>query len=430
MANVAWYRTISGSQWRTLFAAQGGWMLDAMDFVIYLMAIPTLQAAFGFGPEIAGLLATVALLTSAAGGFLFGFIADRIGRTRALAITILIFSFCSLGTATAQTLWQLLMWRALLGFGMGGEWAAGATLVSESWPDAHRGKAIGIMQSGWAIGYIIAAGLAATILPNYGWRWLFAIGTLPALMVLFIRRSVEEPKVWTERKSHRVPVWSLFQAPHRGRTVAAVTLSAFVMFAYWGLFTWLPSFLASPVDKGGVGLGLVKSTGWIVPMQLGAFAGYLAFGFISDRFGRRPSVAFFLLGAAAIVPVYGLMARSPAVLMILGPLLGFFGHGYFSVFGAMLAELFPTDVRASAQGFCYNSGRALSALAPVTIGALAKTYGLGASLTLTSVFFVLGAAAVFLLPETRGRTLDLTPTVPDDGRAAASGKSIQTASAT
>lgn len=366
------------------------------------MAIPLLQKELDFGPQAAGLLATVALLTSALGGFLFGWLADRIGRTRALMATILIYSFASLGSATAQSVGQLLIWRSLLGFGMGGEWTAGAALVSETWPAAHRGKAIGFMQAGWALGYILAALLAAAVLPVLGWRWLFALGVLPALLVLWIRREVNEPASF---KRSAVPVSTLFKGPLASTTALAVSLSAAVMFAYWGLFTWLPSYLAMPLDKGGVGLGLVKSTAWIVPMQIGAFLGYLAFGFLSDRFGRRPTVIVFLCVAAVIAPVYGLLARSPQWLMILGPLLGFFGHGYFSVFGALLAELFPAGVRATAQGFCYNAGRALSALAPLTVGTLAAVHGLGLALTVTAVFFALGAVIMAFLPETRGRDL-------------------------
>src|SRR4051794_6060936 len=170
---VLWYRTITREQWRALFAALIGWMLDAMDFVLYLMTITTLQKEFPeFNDRHAGLLTTVTLLTSATGGLVFGVVADRVGRTRALTATILIFSLCSLGAATSQTWVQLAVYCCLLGFGMGGAWASGAVLVSETWPAEHRGKAIGIMQSGWALGYIPAALLSLVVLPTLGWRWL------------------------------------------------------------------------------------------------------------------------------------------------------------------------------------------------------------------------------------------------------------------
>ncbi len=415
---VAWYRTIKREQWNTLVAAQLGWMLDALDFVLFLMAIKSLMDAFGFNTAQVGLLATGALIASAIGGLLFGVVADYFGRTRALMATILIYSFATLGTATAQNFTQLMLWRIAVGIGMGGEWASGAVLVSETWPAEHRGKAIGIMQSGWAIGYILAALTAAAILPTLGWRWLFVVGVLPALFVFWIRRNVQEPAVWSEqRKGHDtsqtgslssavITIALIFSRERIGRTLKASLVTSMVMFGYWGIFTWMPGFLATPVEQGGAGMSIVKSAAWIIPTQIGAFFGYLSFGFISDRIGRRPAFIVFLLAAAVLVPFYGHMARSPWVLMATGPLLGFFSHGYFSVFGAMLSELFDTRVRATAQGFTYNVGRILGGLAPYTIGALAITRGLGTALALTSAFFVAGAALMLTLPETRGRRIE------------------------
>ena len=405
-----WYKNISKSQWQALFAAQSGWMLDAMDFVIYLMAIPALQAEFGFGSTSAGLLATVTLLSSAVGGIFFGGLADSIGRKNSLNLSIIIFSFCSLGSATSQSFTQLMVWRTLLGFGMGGEWSAGAALVSETWPSKHRGKAIGIVQSGWALGYILAVALSAAILPTFGWRVLFAVGFLPALLTLWIRKFVKEPELWMtnvnrSRSSLFIGMAAIFKRPLSSITLRATLLSTAVMFGYWGLFSWVPTFLASPLEQGGAGLTLVKSAGWLVPMQVGAFLGYLSFGFISDRYGRKPTFTAYLISAALIVPIYAQMARTPEILMVLGPILGFVGHGYFSLFGSMLAELFPTASRSSGQGFSYNAGRALSSLAPLTVGSLAESYGIGPSLAITSAFFVLGAILIRLLPETVGREL-------------------------
>jgi MFS family permease len=179
-----------------------------------------------------------------------------------------------------------------------------------------------------------------------------------------------------------------------------------VLFAYWGVFAWFPALLASPVEQGGAGMSIVGSLGWIVALQLGAFAGYLSFGFIADRVGRRWAFGGFLVTAAVLVPIYGQMTANPTALMMLGPLLGFFGHGYLSLFGALFAELFPTDVRATAQGFCYSSARLLSALAPYTIGALAQWHGIGTALGLTSLFFLLGAFLMLLIPNTQGARLD------------------------
>ena len=396
-----WHSSITREQWRTLAAAQLGWMLDAMDVMLYAFALTTIAREFGLSAAASGALASATLITSGLGGGLFGFLADRYGRARALVWSILTYSIFTALTATSMSVAQLVLWRALVGFGLGGEWAAGSVLVAETWPAEHRGKAMGFMQAGWAIGYILAATLAALVLPRFGWRALFALGILPALVTGWIMRSVPEPRIWKARSRQRAAV------PLTRTFLIATLLTTAVLFAYWGLFTWIPAYLASPVEKGGAGMSAVRSWAWIVPMQVGAFFGYVLFGFLADRFGRRPTFVFFVLAAAALVPVYGQWGRSPMVLMALGPLVGFFGHGYFSVFGALLAELFPASIRATAQGLCYNIGRAAGgAAAPFVIGAAADRYGIGSALTLTSVFFVAGAVLMLMLKETRGAELE------------------------
>jgi MFS family permease len=415
---TAWYRTITADQWRVLAAAKVGWMLDAMDFMLYAMALGQLRAYFEFDDATAGFLGTATLVMSGVGGLVFGYVADRFGRTRALMGTIVIFSLASLGAATSQSVLQLLFWRAVLGIGMGGEWASGAVLVSETWPPQHRNKAISIMQSGWAIGYIAAAVLAAVILSNpdlgnEGWRWLFVAGVAPALFALWIRRNVRESAAWTARaKPARVeaknPFAIIFGPKLIARTLRIIALGGAVQFAYWGLFFWLPPFLSRPVEQGGAGMGVVGSLQWIVLMQVGAYLGYLTFGFIADRLGRRRTFVLFMVCAAAIVPVYGQMARSPMVLLVLSPLLGYFGHGYFSMFGSLIAELFPTAVRATGQGTSYNVGRMAGAIAPLTIGAAATLpgVGIGLALGLTSAFFLAAALLVFTLPDRSGEALE------------------------
>ena len=405
---TSWRRDITAVQWKALAAAWLGWMLDGMDIMLYAFALGSIRSEFGLDSAQAGALASVTLVASAAGGILFGFLADRIGRARALVYSILTYSIFTACMATSQSVAHLVLWRTLVGFGLGGEWSAGSVLVSETWPAQHRGKAIGFMQSGWAIGYILAAVGAALVLPRFGWRALFVLGILPALWTLWIRRHVPEPEIWTrqsQRRAKATAVLDILRPPLLGRTVVATVMGSSVLFAYWGLFTWIPTFLAAPASQGGLGLGIVRSSAWIIPMQLGAFCGYTLFGFAADRFGRRPMFITFLLGAAIMVPIYCLLGRSEWILVLLGPLVGFFGHGYFSVFGSMLAELFPTRIRATAQGLAYNSGRAVSALAPFTIGVVADRAGLAVALASTSAFFVLGAALVLLLPETRGTDL-------------------------
>jgi MFS family permease len=398
---------------RALFAAFLGWMLDGMDIMLYAFALRAIQEEFGLSSAAVGGLASLTLLTSAAGGILAGLLADRFGRARVLVWSILVYSVCTGGTATASSLGALMVWRSLVGFGLGAEWSAGSVLVSETWPAASRGRAIGFVQSGWAIGYMLAALLAALIMPHYGWRRLFLIGVVPALLAVWIRRHVEEPEAWRAHAASRAAspaapagaISAIFRPPLRRFTLLATTMAAALLFAYWGLFTWIPAYLSSPVSAGGAGLGLVKSSAWILPMQAGAFLGYTSFGVIADRIGRRPAFLFFVAGAAAIVPAYGLLAASPRALFCLGPLVGFFGHGYFSLFGAYLSELFPAAVRATAQGVCYNSGRAVSALAPYAVGAAAARLGYGPALAFLSGLFLLGGAIMLFLPETRGRAL-------------------------
>src|SRR5687768_16036553 len=277
-----WYRTVTREQWRVLLAAKLGWMLDAMDFMLYTMAVGQLRSYFGFGDDTAGMLGTVTLVMSGVGGAIFGYVADRFGRTRALMGTILIFSLASLGAATSQTVLQLLIWRAILGIGMGGEWASGAVLVSETWPAHLRNKAISIMQSGWALGYMAASISAAIVLgaPSLGddaWRWLFVLGVAPAFFTLWIRRYVREPESWARKPKTPGPnpFAVIFGPGLIRRTLLIIALGSAVQFANWGLFFWLPTFLARPVEQGGAGMGVVGSLPWIIPVQLGAYAGYL-----------------------------------------------------------------------------------------------------------------------------------------------------------
>lgn len=390
-----------------LWAAMLGFMLDAMDVLLYVFAINTLRAEFQLSNAQAGLVSSVTLISSAFGGIVSGALSDRLGRTRLLIYTILLYSLGSAGTALAGGLGGLIFWRAIVGLGLGGEWSAGATLVSEWWPPEHRAKAVAFMQSGWAIGYMLAAAVSGFVLPNFGWRVLFLTGVLPALLTILVRRKVREPEVWL-RRTGEGGFADLFRAPLVRRTVLATALATTTLFAYWGLFTWLPGFLSAPKSAGGAGLTLVRSSGWIFLMQAGAFAGYLTFGVLADRFGRRPAFALYVVCAAILTPVYGSLPRwgSEAMMLAVGPLVGFFGTGFFSLFGALLAELYPTAVRGAGQGFAYNFGRGLSALAPYAVGSVADRLGLGNALAFNSAFFLVASVLVFALPETQRTRLD------------------------
>jgi len=389
-----------------------GYMLDAMDVLLYVFAMRAIQAEFGLSNREAGLVSSATLIASSFGGIGAGILCDRIGRRQTLIFTILAYSLASGGTAFSTGLWSLIFWRALVGLGLGGEWSAGATLVSESWPAQNRGKAIALMQSGWALGYMLAAVLSAQILPTWGWRPLFLMGTIPALLTIFVRVGVTEPQIYLDQKAiGHGTLGDLFRDPILARrTLIATALATTVLFGYWGLNTWLPNFLATPVAQGGAGLSLLKSSNWVIAIQCGAFAGYLTFGWMSDRFGRRPSFAGYVTMAGILSFLYGTApqwagANAPTVLLILGPFIGFFGTGFFSLFGSMLAELYPTRIRGTGQGFAYNFGRGLSAMAPFLVGAIADSQGLGVALALNAGFFLLGAIIIFWLPETKNTEL-------------------------
>ncbi|MFO0577519.1 MAG: MFS transporter [Polyangia bacterium] len=408
-------RELTPAQRRALWAAALGWALDGMDAMLYAFALSAIQREFELSSGTAGALASVTLVCSAVGGVLFGVLADRLGRARALMLAVLAYSLCTAATATARSLPELVLWRALLGLGLGGEWSAGAVLVAESVPAHRRGQALGLVQSGWAVGYALAALVAALVLPRWGWRALFLVGVSPALLAAWVRARVEEPAAWRAARdpSARLPAAAptpsglalLLRPPLRRRAVLATLLATSLLCAYWGLFTWIPTYLSTPVERGGVGLSLVRALPFLLPMQAGAFAGYVCFGVLADRLGRRPVFAAFVLAAAAAVPGFALLAHRPGWLLLLAPLLGFAGHGYFSVFGALLAELFPGPIRATAQGACYSTGRAVSALAPFAVGGLAERWGLGAALSATCGLYVVGALLIWTLPETRGEEL-------------------------
>lgn len=406
-----WHKQITPAQKRALLSASLGWMLDSMDIMLYAMVLAHLMKHFGMSTATAGLMGSLTLFASAVGGVLFGLIADRFGRVKALMGSILIYSVFTGACGLSQNIVQLAVFRVMLGLGMGGEWATGAALVAETWPAEHRGKALGFMQSSWAIGYALAAGVTALVLPRLGWRAVFFVGVLPALVTLWIRRRVEEPEIWRRSSESRkdastkASLAEIFRRPFLKNTLVTSLMNAGTMFAWWGLFTWIPAYLGLPPDQGGIGLSVVKTSSWIIVMQTGMWFGYVSFGFICDRVGRKKTYIFYLFAAAALVFLYSSVRHNTA-LLLLGPFLAFFGTGYFSGFGAITAEIFPTRIRASAQGFTYNIGRGLSALAPFTIGALARTHGLSLAFYLTAAFFLFSAAVAFALPETKGKSLD------------------------
>lgn len=407
LINFDWLRHATPPERTSLIAGGLGWMLDAMDVMLYSLVLTFLIREFAMDTRTAGFLNSLTLVASGIGGFLFGVLADRIGRIRSLMAAILVYALASAACGFSHTIPQLATFRFVLGLGMGGEWTTGAALIAETWRAEHRGKALGIMQSAYAIGEAIAALVVALVLPHFGWRSVFLVGVLPAFLVFWIQRRVPEPELWKQRaaRKEKVSLRKLLEKGVLRNGILATTMNACSMFGYWGLFTWIPAYLSLPPEKGGRGLSLVKTTTFFLVLCFGKWLGYALFGFFSDAFGRRKPYFLYLIIAAALVPIYG-MSRSPFWLLALGPLVAFFGTGYFSGYAAIASELFPGEIRAAAMGLSYNIGRGLSAAAPFAVGALALRYGIGPAFFLQAGAFLVAALLALALPETRGQTLD------------------------
>ena len=400
-----WWRGATPPQRKALTAATLGWVLDSMDVLLFAIVLVHLVEHFGMTLAMGGFLNSLTLMSSAVGGLMFGLIADRIGRVRAMMMSILVYSIFTALCGFSQTITQLAIFRILLGLGVGGEWSTGAALISETWPAKHRGKAFGIMQSGFAVGYAAAAIVAAVVLPLWGWRAVFFVGVIPALFTLWIRRNVEEPKAWlisraevVARKRGAPSIGRLMRPDVRRNVVVASMVSTAAMFASWPLFLWIPSLLALPTEQGGAGLGDLQFNLFLLVMHTGSFAGYLTFGVLADRFSRKKIYITYVFMAAVLVPIYA-ATRDPTALFFIGPLIGFFGAGHFAGFGIITGELFPTEIRATAQGFTYNIGRGISALSPYAIGKLIDLYGFTAAFQATAGLYLLTGLCLFLFPE-------------------------------
>jgi MFS family permease len=399
-----WWHVAPRPAKKALVAASFGWMLDSFDVMLYSLVLASLMADLHLSKGTAGILGSITLLAAAAGGLVFGIIADRFGRTRALMASILIYAVFTAACGLAQSFVQLAVFRILLGLGMGGEWASGASLVSETWPAEHRGKALGFMQSSWAIGYALAALVVAIVLPRGGWRAVFFVGVLPALFTLWIRRDVEEPEAWKATRHAPTSAFAGFAAIFRGKllplTVALTLMNACCLFAWWGFNLWVPAYLSLPTSQGGIGLTSTAMSITVIVMQIGMWLGYVTFGFVSDAIGRKRTYVTYLITASALLLAYGTI-RTPLILLLLGPFVAFFGTGYYTGFAAVTAEIYETKVRSTAQGFTYNAGRVASAVAPFTVGSLAQRHGFGAAFAVGATAFLLAASLWIWIPETK-----------------------------
>jgi MFS family permease len=409
-----WLRATSENERRALLAAYAGYGLDGFDFMVYTFIIPTLMSLWGLSKAEAGYIASAALVTSSVGGWAAGALADRFGRVRVLQMTVLMFAAFTFLSGFTHSYGQLLFTRAMQGFGFGGEWAVGSVLVSETIEARHRGKAAGIVQSSWSVGWAAAAvafWAVNVLLPQvWGWRVLFWAGVLPALLIIYIRRNVNEPAIYVQMRTRQKreagqavgDFWGIFRPPLLLTTCLATLLATGMLGAYYSVTTWLPTFLETERH-----LSVTGRTGYLMMMIVGSLAGYLVSAWLSDAAGRRRGFMLFACCGALLILVYLHLPVSGGMLLIGFPL-GFFVLGIFSGMGACFSELFPSAVRGSGQGFCYSVGRAIGAACPALIGNWSTRVSLGESIgAMTVACYAVVVIAAWALPETRGRVLGL-----------------------
>jgi MFS family permease len=405
-AQRSWYADLGVKGRRAFHAAYAGYMLDAFDLIVLTLSLTAIGVTFDLGTGATGALSTVTLSASAVGGILGGVLADRIGRARTLMLSVGVYSLFTFLSGIASSYEMLMVFRVFQGIGFGAEWGVGAVLVAELVRPEARGKALGVIQSAWAAGWALAV---VAYLITFGmfdettaWRVLMCLGILPALLILYIRRRVDDPKLFKsskEKTEAEFPLKRIFRRDLLKTTIAASVLATGIQGGYYAMFTWIPTYLKEERD-----LTIVGTSGYLFVVIAGAFAGYLTAGMVHDRLGRKRTFALFASLAGTALVLYFLVPEgSNTTLLLVGFPLGFFASGCFSGFGSYLSELFPTRARGTGGGFCYNVGRGFGALFPGIIGFLAASIGLGGAVAFGVFGYVLAILALALLPETHGR---------------------------
>ncbi|KPI30250.1 MFS transporter [Streptomyces sp. NPDC054950] len=406
---LAWLRALGPRGRRAFAGAFGGYALDSYDYFTLPLSMVALAAYFGLDSGQTGLFTTVTLVASAIGGAVAGVLADRIGRVRALMITVITYAVFTVACGFAPSYETLLVFRSLQGLGFGGEWAVGAILVAEYASAKHRGRTLGAIQSSWAVGWGLAVVAYTLVFSFFGddvaWRVMFWTGALPALLVVWMRRRVQDAPEATaarEQSAEKGSFPAIFKGPLLRTTLFAGLLSTGVQGGYYTLATWVPTYL-----KSERGLSVVGTGGYLTFLISGAFLGYLTGGYLTDRLGRRRNIWLFaLLSAVCILAYANIPSGADTLLLVLGFPLGFCMSAIFSGFGSYLSELYPTALRGTGQGFTYNTGRAVGAVFPTTVGFLADSWGVGGALVFGAIGYAIAALALLGLPETRGKELE------------------------
>lgn len=407
-----WYRDITPQERKTFWGCFGGWALDALDVQMFSLAIPLLIATFGLDRTDAGLVSGVTLVSSALGGWIMGAVSDRIGRVRALQLTIVWFSLFTLLSAFAASFTQLLVLKSLQGFGFGGEWAAGAVLMAEAIRPEHRGKVMGTVQSAWAVGWgasvLLYAAVSLLLAPDMAWRVLFGIGILPAFLIVYVRRNIAEPahgpRERTSAKAERQGPFAIFRPDVLRTTVIGALVGVGAHGGYHALMTWLPTYLKSERH-----LSVLATSGYLGIVIAAFWCGCIASAWLLDRIGRRPNLILFAACCVVTVLAYVFLDLGDTAMLFLGFPLGFFAAGIPASLGALFNELYPSEMRGAGVGFCYNFGRIVSAGFPVLVGHMSKNMPLGSAIGLDAgLAYALVVLAVLALPETRGKDLEKT----------------------
>lgn len=395
--------------WKALVGSAVGYAMDGFDLLILGFMLSAISADLNLTPAQSGSLVTWTLIGAVVGGILFGALSDRYGRVRVLTWTIVLFAVFTGLCAIAQGYWDLLIYRTIAGIGLGGEFGIGMALAIEAWPAKHRAKAASYVALGWQVGVLAAALLTPVLLPHIGWRGMFVVGIFPAFVAWYLRVRLHEPEIFsqkqTELSTQKISKLESFKLLVKDKATTKVSLGIVVLtsvqnFGYYGIMIWMPNFLSKQL-----GFSLTKSGLWTAVTVCGMMAGIWIFGRLADKIGRKPSFLLFQLGAVISIITYSQLT-DPTAMLVAGAFLGMFVNGMMGGYGALMAEAYPTEARATAQNVLFNLGRAVGGFGPVVVGAIVSAYSFSIAIAFLAVIYVIDmVATVFLVPELKGKEL-------------------------